>query len=147
MQVMRFHGPHCRFELILAGRPDGDGWCLVRVAVEGPDGNWSGASRCLLVEEVARLAEWLEAAAARPANRFGTLDNEISFELLDTEPRQLRVHLGWAFRPVRAQSEAVTNFFRNYPVTGRNLRQAARSLREQLREVTKTGPADRQPDR
>jgi hypothetical protein len=114
------------------------------VAVDGPDGSWSGASRCLLVEEVARLAEWLEAAAfGGPSDRFGTLDNEISFELLDTEPRQVRVHLEWAFRPVRVRSEAITEFFRDYPVTERNLRQGARSLREQLRQVTKTGPSKR----
>ena len=135
---MRLHGPQTRFELNLVGRPDNEGWCQVRVAVDGPDGNWSATSRCLLAEEIVRLAQWLQAAAdGRGSARFDTLDNEISFELLDTEPRQLRIYLEWTFRPVRRRSEGIGEFFRDYPVTDRTLRDAVRSLSEELRQATK----------
>src|SRR5262249_53194495 len=95
--------------------------------------------RCLRAEEVARLADWLEAGAADTAasERFDTLDNECSFELLADEPRRLRIYLEWAFRPARARAEPGREFFREYPVTERTLRQAAASLRQQLREATK----------
>jgi hypothetical protein len=131
---MRFHGPHSRFELTLVGRPDHDGWCGVRVAIAGPDGHWTGESRCLLADEITRLAAWLEGGAS--GTRFETLDNEIGFEMLDTEPRQVRVYLEWPFRPVRERSADVGSFHRDYPVTERLLRQAAGALREQLRLAT-----------
>lgn len=69
---MRLHGPQSRFELALTGRPDNEGWFEVCVAINGPDGNRSATSRCLLATEVIRLAEWLEAASSPqgPIDRF-----------------------------------------------------------------------------
>src|SRR3954454_14203501 len=61
--VVRLHGPHSRFEFTLVGRPDLEGWFQVGVAVDGPEGSWRAACRCLLADEVTRLAEWLQAAA------------------------------------------------------------------------------------
>ena len=132
---MRLHGPQSRFELILDGRPDVEGWCAVRIAVDGPDGNWSGTSRCLRADEVVRLADWLEAAAESwmARDRFDTLDNEFSLELTGGEPQRIRIYLEWTFRPVRVRLWPCGEFFQEYPVTKRSLRQAAASLREQLR--------------
>jgi hypothetical protein len=110
----------------------------VRIVVNGPEGNWSAASRCILADEVVRLVEWLEAAAEdlRP-RRFDTLDNEFRLELLGEEPRRLRVYLEGTFRPPQARAEPAAEFFQDYPVTERTLRQAASSFREQLRRATK----------
>jgi hypothetical protein len=133
---VRLHGPQSRFELTLMSRPDVEGWFGVRVAFDGPDGYWLGTSRCLRTDEVGRLADWLEAAAQniRALARFDTMDNCIWFELVGDESRQLRVYLEGTFRPTRASSE-FGEFFQEYPVTERTLRQAALSLREQLRQA------------
>jgi hypothetical protein len=138
---VRLHAQRTRFELNLVGQPDNEGWCEVRVVVDGADGNWSATSRCLLAEGIVRLTQWLQAGAdGRGRARFDTLDNEFSFELFDNEPRQLRVYLEWTFRPVWQRSAGSGEFFRDYPMTERTLRDAARSLCEQLRRAIKGSP-------
>jgi hypothetical protein len=108
----------------------------VRVLVDGPEGHWSASSRCLLVEEVTRLAEWLESAATNgTTQRFDTLDNEINFELV--AHGRLRVYLEGDFRPPQFQQEPMGEFFLDYHVTKRTLQQAASYFRERLKNAAK----------
>jgi hypothetical protein len=124
---------------VLDSGPDNEGWCKVRVTVDSPDRSWSGACRCLLSEEVTRLADWLEKSAA---GSFDTLDNELGFELLGATPLVLRVFLNWSLRPDQERDKwACGGFYRDYPVSGKGLQRAAASLREQLRRATKGRPA------
>jgi hypothetical protein len=141
-RVMRLHGSQDRFELTLGGRPDLDGWCEIRVVVEARVDHWTATSRCLLGEEVSWLADWLEAAAADPtlAGYFviTTLDNMINFELIEGEPRLLRIYLEWDLRPPRLREiPPLGEFYQEYPVTEQVLRRAAASLRQQLATASK----------
>jgi hypothetical protein len=136
--------------LALVGRADLDGWCEIRVAVDSAHGQWTATSRCLLVKEACQLADWFDRAATDPTLHgwfaIMTIDNMINFELLNTEPRQLRVYLEWDLRPERLRSIPIEELFVDYPVTVQVLRRAAVSLREQLREVTGKAEPGAAPD-
>jgi hypothetical protein len=106
------------------------------VRVNEPERNWSAISRCLLADEVPRLAQWLESAAENDkAGRFDTLDNEINFEFL--EAGRLRVCLESDFRPPQVQTTPRGEFFLDFPVTKRTLLQAASYFRQRLQVAAK----------
>jgi hypothetical protein len=125
--------------LSLVGRPDNEDWCGIRILVDGPDGSWTATSRCLQIDEVSRIADWLANAASDPAfsGRLDYVlgDNRINFELRSAQPRQLRIFLEWDLRPLKDRELPMEEFFRDYPVSTTDLQRAAELLREELRKA------------
>jgi hypothetical protein len=123
--------------------PDSEGWCGVRVNLDGPAGHWSARDNCLQRFELARLADWFDQVAG-DRSFAGPLDfqePELSFAVVDDKNKQVKVFLRWNFRPVWAKSEPDEEFCQLFPAEPGQLRRAAAALRSMLKRNPKQGSA------
>lgn len=143
MRGMVFSGPDStRFKLSLLQYPRSsdkdDTWVTIAVQVHAPRGSWSARDTCLRADEVGRLIEWLEHAAAGqdiPAT-LSFLEPELTFCLTPMEHFEhsqhvLRVLLAYHLRPAWAPPDTCGDLWLDFPVTAHDLRSAAHDLRAQ----------------
>ncbi len=110
-------------------------WLIVEGTVRHPRGDWRFRDPSLLTDEVAHLADWLEAVAAgtEPKPWCGFIEPNLRFEVdRRGKARVVRVSFGCEARPPWASSGEEVAI--ELPVGSANLALAAASLREQLRE-------------
>src|SRR5262249_47762978 len=136
---MQFRGREARsrFELKVS-RPDSEGWCRVEVTVDLPTGRWSAVHNCLQGGDIARLADWLEAAGDSPPTSIDFLEPELSFETHEDEGLWLRVRLRYNLCPAWVK-DPDQEFTVEYPITPDSLRRAAAALREEFRRAGSDG--------
>jgi hypothetical protein len=113
-------------------------WLRVRIDVRLPRGGWTSTDSCLLTWEVSRLGTWLDAIAhgdvAEPEQDF--IEPNLRFELLKTSSKHLRIYFELECRPSWAPSDgvAMNDLWAEFEVTSDELKQAATSLRNQLKQ-------------
>lgn len=113
-------------------------WLRIEGQVHHPKGQWSFQDPCLLTYEVSRLANWLDALAQeKPDNdEIGFIEPNLSFRVVRSHASAvvLRVYFELEARPnwAAAPSAGLNDLWLEIPVRELELRQAARSLREEL---------------
>jgi hypothetical protein len=143
---MRLVGRDGALELTLVGYqfphfatvPWDSNWLNVRVRVQHPRGNWTAQDPCLLTSDVAELADWLDAVAARREEdaEHGFMEPNLLFRSgTDAEEhRFVRVYFELELRPTWAPFDGtpMEDLFLDFPAEPSQLANAAQSLREQL---------------
>jgi hypothetical protein len=112
-------------------------WLRIEGQVSHPQGHWSFQDPCLVTHEVSRLADWLHALAEdRPNNdEIGFIEPNLSFRIVRSpDSVVLRVYFELEARPhwVATPSAGLGDLWVEFPVRELELRQAARSLRQEL---------------
>jgi hypothetical protein len=113
-------------------------WLMIEGVVSHPRGGWSFCDPCLLTDEVARLADWLDALGQSEscATEMGFLEPNLSFALIRPPGGNgvLRVYFDLESRPhwAPAPTAGRSDLWVEFPVLEAGLREAARELREQL---------------
>jgi hypothetical protein len=112
-------------------------WLRIEGYVSHPRGRWSFQDPCLLTYEVSRLANWLDALAQQDPNgdEIGFVEPNLSFRIVRSEASaMLRVYFELEARPnwVAAPSAGLSDLWVEFRVQELELRQAARSLRQEL---------------
>lgn len=130
---MTLRGPQTRLDLTIESGPDHEDWCQVRVELDVPAGRWSATDPCLTGQEVARLADWLEATAAGALEgRLEFLEPELAFDRATAGAGKLQIELHYALRPTWADGDSGEPFGVAVPAEPRQLRRAAERLRSEL---------------
>ncbi len=116
-------------------------WLIVEAEIHHPRGHWSFRDPCLMVEDVRRLADWLEEIARddESDDSCDFTEPNIAFDLLVGASQALRV----SFRaesgpPWAAPGEGASLVF---PLQSLQLTSLARTLREELDELPPRNPA------
>ena len=112
-------------------------WLRIEGNVIHPRGQWSFRDPCLLTYEVSRLADWLDAVARNDpsADEIGFIEPNLSFRVIRSDASTLLcVYFELESRPTWAEARAAgaNDIWVQFPVDELALRQAARSLRQQL---------------
>lgn len=145
-------GPHSSLDLSVIGYqfpndttdPYDSNWLKVSVRVRHPRGDWSRVDPCLLTDEAARLATWLEDVSARRevAAECDFLEPNLHFELLGgpDDVRVVRVHLRLELRPPWAHGgDDAEDVYVDVPAHPDQLVEAAGSLRADLARYPRRG--------
>jgi hypothetical protein len=112
-------------------------WLVVRISVSHPRGTWTTEDPCLLTDEAARLAGWLESVgkAEFVESEIGFTEPNLEFCLITpARGAALRVYFELELRPewAYARGAGARDLFVEFPVAELDLSAAVRSLRKQL---------------
>jgi len=110
-------------------------WLVIEGVVQHQQGDWTFRDPCLLADEVARLADWLEAAASgiEKESSCGFIEPNLFFDLVGVEgKRRLRVSFSAEARPAWAKPGEEVSV--DFPLAGLDLASAVAALREQIRQ-------------
>jgi hypothetical protein len=110
-------------------------WLLIEGAVQHPRGGWRFRDPSLLTYEVAKLADWLEAAAegAEPEPWCAFIEPNLSFEIIgEGVDRALR--LSFAIEALPPWAKRGEDVYIDFPLSELDLAAAVASLRRQLLE-------------
>lgn len=131
MEVAGYQFPHLEHE-----EYDSD-WLKINIRVRLPEGSWTSTDPSLLTWEVASLAQWLESIAegVSAESEQSFLEPNLRFELMQSEPKTLRVYFELESRPPWAPSDGagMDDLFAEFAVNPDDLRDAASALREDLK--------------
>ncbi|HNR13321.1 MAG TPA: hypothetical protein PKM59_08415 [Thermodesulfobacteriota bacterium] len=113
-------------------------WLNISVRATLPQGSWTYTDPSLLTYEVAELADWLDAVADGTAvsTGIGFIEPNLAFEMVEEEPRKLRVYFDAETRPPSApyDPEGTEELWAEFTVSADDLRTAAASLRKDLEQ-------------
>jgi hypothetical protein len=108
-------------------------WLLVEGAVQHPRGDWRFRDPSMLTYEVAKLADWLEAAAdgTEPEPWCAFIEPNLSFEVVgEGADRALRV--SFAIEALPHWAKPGEEVYIDFPFSDLDLPTAVASLRQQL---------------
>lgn len=123
-------------------------WLVIEVSARGPEGAWRFSDPALLTNEVARLADWLEAVGSgrRPVNqRMDFLEPVLAFELREPTSRMFRILFELEGRPPWAEvrePERWAEAWVEFEPDASELRAAAAELRTMLGRFPERGRRD-----
>lgn len=131
MKVVGYQFPHLENE-----RYDSD-WLNVRIRVKLPEVSWVATDPSLLTWELERLIEWLESIAdgERVNAEESFTEPNLRFELIEEEPKRLRVYFELESRPGWAAYDAarMDDLWVEVEIDAEKLKESAASLREDLK--------------
>ncbi|MBK7365588.1 MAG: hypothetical protein IPI97_11550 [Nitrosomonas sp.] len=75
-------------------------WLIIEIRVTLAKGSWSASYPCMLTDELANLADWLDTLADGKitSTRLGFFEPNLYFEVTELEPRKLYVYLDAEFK-------------------------------------------------
>ncbi|CAN5877238.1 hypothetical protein BH24DEI2_BH24DEI2_01590 [soil metagenome] len=144
-------GDNTSLELTVAGyefpnlenEPYDSDWLYITIRVTHPRGSWTSTDPSLLTDEVAPLADWLEAIAdvRTVESETGFIEPNLSFVLLEGDVRKVRVYFELESRPSWAAAAwaGLEDLWLEFAVVPDMLRDAAASLRSQSAKFPSRG--------
>ena len=131
MSVVGYQFPHLAHE-----QYDSD-WLNVKIRVKLSQGTWTTTDPSLLTWELVSLTEWLESIAdsKRVDSEESFMEPNLRFELIEEEPKRLRVYFELESRPSWAPHDGagMGDLWAEFEVGEAELRDAVASLREDLK--------------
>ncbi len=117
---------------------DDSNWLIVEGKIAHPRGGWKFRDPCLLTYEASRLADWLDSLArgTPSSEEVSFIEPNLSFRSLESPAgARLRAYFELEARPSWAPSDVVEweQCWIDFPVSELELRRAAASLRDQLK--------------
>ena len=132
MKVVGYQFPHLEHE-----QYDSD-WLNIKIRVKLPQGSWTAIDPSLLTRELVSLTEWLESIAdgKRVDSEESFIEPNLRFELLEEEPKRLRVYFELESRPSWAPFDGagMDDLWAEFEINAEELREAAASLGEDLKQ-------------
>jgi len=131
LKVVGYQFPHLAHE-----QYDSD-WLNIRIRVKLSQGTWTATDPSLLTWELVSLIEWLESIADsnRVDSEASFMEPNLRFELIEEEPKRLRIYFELESRPSWAPHDGagMDDLWAEFEVEEEELRDAAASLREDLK--------------
>lgn len=118
--------------------PDDDSanWLLIRIDVNHPLGSWSATDPSLQTDELAALADWLDAIGSdsglNPHQYFTEPCLEFHINSGTDGPALLVVNFAHEYRPPWAKRKFGEEHVLEFPLSELNLKEAAVSIRDEL---------------
>ncbi len=131
MKVVGYQFPHLEHE-----QYDSD-WLSIMIRVKLPQGSWTAIDPSLLTWELVGLTEWLESIVdgKRVESEESFMEPNLRFELIEEEPKKLRVYFELESRPGWAPYDGagMNDLWAEFEINAEEIRAAAASLREDLK--------------